>query len=121
VFTSQGYNQIVTVGSGITLNQWTHVVFTRSVATGMHIYVNVKEEKIMVTSGLQNPKGFIKKGTDLYIGHDFGGLMEDLSITNGAAQSVNAVFWILVWLIVAAAVVIAVLAVEIYWSRRGKK
>ncbi|HEX7482710.1 MAG TPA: NosD domain-containing protein, partial [Candidatus Bathyarchaeia archaeon] len=48
---NEGFNEIVTT-QPIPLNQWVHVVFTRSLATGMHIYVDGKEQLVNVTSGI---------------------------------------------------------------------
>lgn len=37
---TSGFNEIVTTQSVVPLNEWVHVAFTRSLATGMHLYVN---------------------------------------------------------------------------------
>jgi parallel beta-helix repeat protein len=84
VYTDSGYNEIVTTTPAIALNEWTQVVFTRSLATGMHIYVNGKEQAVRVTYGVQNPTGAIKKGTELNIGHDYIGAIDELRISNVA-------------------------------------
>lgn len=84
VYTDTGYNEIVTLQPAISLNQWTHVVFTRSLSTGMHIYVNGVEQSARVTYGAQNPTGSIKKGTELNIGHDYIGLIDELRISDTA-------------------------------------
>ncbi len=53
VFTKDGgFNEIATT-QPIPLNQWIHVVFTRSVNNGMHIYVNGQEQAVKVTSGVR--------------------------------------------------------------------
>ena len=46
-----GFNEIATTSS-ILLNQWIHVTFTRSLITGMHIYVDGVEQNVVVTSGM---------------------------------------------------------------------
>jgi nitrous oxidase accessory protein NosD len=120
VFTSTGYNEIVTVDSVVSLNKWTHVVFTRSLATSMHIYVDGKEEKVMVTSGVQNPTGSIKEGTDLYFGHDFGGIMDEVRISNVAVEPQSTAFWMLGWFWIAVAAGGVILFGVIYFLRKRK-
>jgi hypothetical protein len=120
VFTSSGYNEIVTVNSAVPLDKWTHVVFTRSLTTGMHIYVDGKEEKVMVTSGVQNPTGPIKEGTDLYIGHDFGGIMDELHISGVAVEPQGTAFWMFWWFWTLVAVAGAALVGAVYFLRKRK-
>lgn len=81
------FNEIVTVESAISLNTWTHVVFVRSLASGMHIYVNGVEESVTVTSGAQNPVGAIDRGSEFYVGHDSLSIVDELSIGTLAAES----------------------------------
>ena len=81
---TEGLNEIVTTEPVIHLKEWTHVVFTRSLTSGMHLYVNGKEEAVRVTEGTQNPTGNIKRSTYLYIGHDSNTLIDELSISNTA-------------------------------------
>lgn len=90
-------------------------------ATGMHIYVDGKKEKVRVTSGVQNPTGPIKEGTDLYISHDFGGIMDDLRMSNVAVELQRTAFWMLWWFWTAAvAVGVAILFGTIYFLRKRK-
>ena len=56
------FNEIVTTQDVVPLNQWLHVVFVRSLTTGMHIYVNGEEAQVEVTSGSQNPVHLDCKG-----------------------------------------------------------
>ena len=81
---TEGLNEIVTTEPVIHLKEWTHVVFTRSLTSGMHLYVNGKEEAVRVTEGTQTPTGNIKRSTYLYIGHDSNTLIDELSISNTA-------------------------------------
>jgi parallel beta-helix repeat protein len=83
---NEGLNEIVTSESVITLNQWMHVVFTRSLSTGMHIYVNGEEKDVTVISGVQNPKGTIERETELYIGHDAVCLIDEMRLYNIALE-----------------------------------
>jgi parallel beta-helix repeat protein len=80
------FNEIVTTDSVVQMNQWVHVVFTRSLSTGMHIYVNDSEENVEVTSGSQNPQDLIAKGTEFYIGHDSLSTIDEMSINSSAIQ-----------------------------------
>jgi hypothetical protein len=97
VYTDTGYNEIVTLQPAISLNQWTHVVFTRSLSTGMHIYVNGVEQSARITYGVQNPTGSIKKGTELNIGHDYIGVIDELRVSDTAIvpqiEIQNPAFW----------------------------
>jgi nitrous oxidase accessory protein len=81
VDTTGVFNEVVTTESMVPLNQWVHVVFTRSVETGMHIYVGDQEQTVMVTAGLQNPNGAIAEGTEFYIGHDSICTIDETSIS----------------------------------------
>jgi parallel beta-helix repeat protein len=97
VATDEGLNEIVTTESVISLNQWTHVVFTRSLSTGMHIYVNGEEQNVTVTSGTQNPQGTIKRETELYIGHDAICFIDETSISNTPKEPIHTLFLWLQW------------------------
>ncbi len=74
-------NEIVTTAT-LPLNQWMHVVFTRSLTSGMHIYINNEEQDVHVTSGVQNPTQPIQLGNEIYIGHDSITTLDDVSISN---------------------------------------
>ncbi len=86
VYTDSGYNEIVTTESVIPVNIWTHVTFTRSQTTGMHLYVNGEEKSVKAVYGVQNPSGNIKKGTELNIGHDIIGVIDELRVSNIAIE-----------------------------------
>ena len=83
---SEGLNEIVTTESVVTLNEWMHVVFTRSLSTGMHIYIDDKEQNVTVTAGVQNPEGQIQRETELYIGHDAICLIDEIKLSNYATE-----------------------------------
>jgi nitrous oxidase accessory protein len=102
VYTNDGsLNEIVTTKSVLPLNQWIHVVFTRSLTTGMHIYVDGQEQEIRVTTGSANPSGSIVRQTETYIGHDAECTIDELKLSNTAqlaAQPVWMQWWL--WMIV---------------------
>src|SRR4030042_1739478 len=52
-----GFNEIVTTEPVVPLGEWIHVAFTRSLATGMHLYVNGVEQTAKAIYGTQNPSG----------------------------------------------------------------
>jgi uncharacterized protein (UPF0333 family) len=88
VFTDTGgFNEIVTTEPVVPLNEWIHVAFTRSLATGMHIYVNGVEQNVTPIYGTQNPTGSIINGTELYLGHDAEVTIDEVRISNLAPES----------------------------------
>jgi hypothetical protein len=87
VFTDTGgFNEIVTT-EPVPLNEWIHVAFTRSLATGMHLYVNGVEQDVKTIYGTQNPTGSMIEGTELYFGHDAEVTMDEVEISNLAPES----------------------------------
>ncbi|MEM0314308.1 MAG: LamG-like jellyroll fold domain-containing protein, partial [Candidatus Bathyarchaeia archaeon] len=64
------FNEIMTTEPLIPSNKWIHVAFTRSLSTGMHLYVDGKEVDVKVTQGVRNPRGNIIMGTEIFFGHD---------------------------------------------------
>jgi len=94
---TEGFNEIVTTEPVIHLKEWTHVVFMRSLTSGMHLYVN-GEEAVSVTEGTQNPTGNIKRSTYLYIGHDSNTLIDELSISNTAMSPTETFLGLQSWL-----------------------
>jgi hypothetical protein len=87
VFTDTGgFNEIVTT-EPVPLNEWIHVAFTRSLATGMHIHVNGAEQDVKTIYGTQNPTGSMIEGTELYFGHDAEVTMDEVEISNLAPES----------------------------------
>jgi parallel beta-helix repeat protein len=106
VVTPSGLNEIDTVAV-LPNDTWVHVVFTRSTTTGMHIYVNGKEQAVTVASGSADPTGAIPNPTDVYIGHDSKTEIEDLKISNTALQQTQPVWmqwWLWIVIILAAAI-----------------
>jgi hypothetical protein len=87
VFTDTGgFNEIVTT-EPVPLNEWIHVAFTRSLDTGMHIYVNGAEQDAKTIYGTQNPTGSMIEGTELYFGHDSEVTMDEVVISDLAPES----------------------------------
>ena len=78
------FNEIVTSDSVISVDKWIHVMFTRSLTTGMHIYVDGVEENVTVVSGVQNPSGLIAGGCEVYMGHDSFSVLDEVSVSNFA-------------------------------------
>jgi parallel beta-helix repeat protein len=95
VTTQNGLNEIDTKDP-IPLNQWIHVVFTRSLASGMHIYVNGQEQAVIISSGVANPTGPITAQNELYIGHDSITQIDQLQISNTVES--NTPFWMQWWI-----------------------
>lgn len=97
VFTKkEGFNEIATT-QPIPLNQWIHVVFTRSLTTGMHIHVNGQEQAVTVTAGVANPSGAVMRQNEIYIGHDAICTIDELKISNSVEQSAQPL-WMQWWL-----------------------
>lgn len=82
------FNEIVTTTPVITLNQWTHVTFSRT-AAGMHLYVNGYEQAVDAIHGTQNPVGKIMNGTEIYFGHDARLTLDEVSMTDLAPEVEN--------------------------------
>ncbi len=90
------FNEIVTTEPVISLNKWTQVMFTRSLATGMHLYVDDAEQNVTVTSGVRNPTGAIAGASEIYIGHDSFTILDEVSVSNFAEVSTSP-FWMQWW------------------------
>jgi parallel beta-helix repeat protein len=97
VTNEEGFNEIVTTEAVISLNEWIHVVFTRSLTSGMHLYVDGEEKAVRVTEGKQNPTGTINRSAVLYIGHDASVIIDELSISNIAIQNLETSMWMQGW------------------------
>lgn len=100
ILTSNGLNEIATTNP-IAQNTWVHIVFTRSLIDGMHIYVDGKEQPVQIVSGTQNPQGATLRQNEIYIGHDSITQIDELKISNYVKES-NPIWmqwWI--WAIVA--------------------
>jgi Concanavalin A-like lectin/glucanases superfamily len=88
VFTdTAGFNEIVTKSSVMPLNKWVHVAFVRSLATGMHLYVDGVEQSVESIYGTQNPSGRIINGTEVYFGHDSDATIDEVKITDLSPES----------------------------------
>lgn len=98
VLTSDGLNEIVTAKPVVTLNQWIHVVFIRSLTDGMHIYVDGAEQEVRVTSGSINPQGATLRQTETYIGHDAICTIDELNLSNKAVSVEVQPLWMQGWL-----------------------
>ncbi len=117
-----GFNEIVTAQPVISLNQWNHVVFTRSVKTGMHLYVNGVEQNVTVTSGTQNPSGAIDQVTGLIFGHDSITTLDNVQILNTAMGAANTPIWQELWFWVTVATTFAILIGFAYYvNKKGTK
>ncbi|MFW6117100.1 MAG: LamG-like jellyroll fold domain-containing protein [Thermoproteota archaeon] len=83
VFTDTGgFNEVVTTEPVVPLNQWVHVAFTRSLATGMHLYVDGEKKDAQAIYGVQNPAGSIRNGTEYYFGHDSKMIIDEVRISD---------------------------------------
>jgi len=82
-----GFNEIVTLEPVVPLNEWIHVAFTRSLATGMHLYINGVEQNVEAIYGTQNPAGSMINGTEVYFGHDAEVTMDEVCISDLAPES----------------------------------
>jgi nitrous oxidase accessory protein NosD len=118
-------NEIATL-KPVPFNEWIHVTFTRSLTTGMHIYINGVEQETNVTAGKQNPTGQIWRGTELYIGHDSISTSDEIIIRNYAIAPKNtqntAPSWVLP---VISATIVASIAVGgtgyFLWKKKSSK
>lgn len=80
------FNEIMTTHPLILANKWIHVAFTRSLSTGLHLYVNGEEAETTITYGVRNPQGKIVAGTELYMGHDAKILIDEARVCDVALQ-----------------------------------
>ncbi len=130
VFTdTEGFNEIVTRSPVVPLNQWVHVTFLRSLATGMHLYVNGVEQGVEAIYGTQKPKGTIINGTEVYFGHDAEVTIDEVSISDQSpeAEAVSSSIDIGPNMMLALIAVAAIIAVAMVlrraiqmWTIRGK-
>lgn len=120
---TEGFNEIVTIEAVIPLKEWTHVVFTRSLTSGMHLYVNGEEKAVMVTEGKQNPTGTINRSAALYIGHDSNTIIDELSISSVAMQQHETAIWNQAWFwaVVTGGILIILIASILFYFRKSRK
>jgi len=81
------FSEIVTT-QPVPLNQWINVEFRRD-TTGMHLYINGKEQAINVIHGVQNPSGNILNGTEYYFGHDSFTTIDNIKITDLSPENIT--------------------------------
>ena len=115
-----GFNEIATIEPVMKLNQWTHVVFTRSQTTGMHIYVDGKKQNVTVTAGTANPTGSIRRENEIYIGHDSITIIDDVSIRNNAINLTAQPICLQWWLWATLAISGAAIGVFVYFKKTNK-
>jgi parallel beta-helix repeat protein len=118
---SEVFNEIATKEPVISFGTWIYVMFTRSLTTGMHIYVNGVEEDVDVISGVQNPTGSIKGAGEIYIGHDSFTTLDEVSVSNFAEVQPLPLWmqwWF--WALAAAGIAVAGGAVYFYWMTQKK-
>jgi parallel beta-helix repeat protein len=119
VMTPNGFSEIDTK-EALPLNTWVHVVFVRSTTTGMHIYVDGKEQAVTVAAGTANPTGPIQKPTDIYIGHDSIAEIDQLQISNTdqpTAQPLWMQWWLWTAIIFAG---VAGCGLALYFKKQGR-
>ena len=123
VTNEEGFNEIVTTEAVISLNEWIHVVFTRSLTSGMHLYVGGEEKAAMVTEGKQNPIGTINRSAVLYIGHDANVIIDELSISNIAPQNLETSMWMQgwFWATVVIGILVALIAGTLVYFKKHKQ
>jgi parallel beta-helix repeat protein len=118
VVTQDGTLNEIDTTQTVPFNQWIHVVFTRSLTTGMHIYLNDEEQAVTVFSGEANPTGAIKQQNELYIGHDSITQIDQLQITNTSYQPPQQL-WLQWWLWASIAfLAIGTMSAAIYFKKR---
>lgn len=120
---TEGFNEIVTTESVVSLNEWIHVVFTRSLVSGMHLYVNGEEKSVMVTSGKQNPTDTISRSAVTYIGHDSITIIDELSISNDVNQEFETAVWkqIWFWAVIIIGILLAIVVSALIYSWKIRK
>ena len=114
------FNEICTV-QPVPLNRWVHVLFVRSLADGMQIYIDDVQQNVIVLSGIQNPTGLIASGTECYVGHDSISIIDELSVSNIAWKSSSSPLWSewVFWAVTLAA--FAAFIFIVFFSKRNVK
>ena len=72
---------MVTTEPVVAINEWMHVAFERT-SSGMHLYVNGHEKTVRAVHGVQNPRGNIVNGTEIYFGHDSKMTIDEIHLRN---------------------------------------
>lgn len=118
-----GFNEIASSQSVIKLEEWIHVVFVRSLESGMALYVNGEEVGTKVIQGIQNPRGLIERSTYFYLGHDSITLLDEISISNVASKSLEPDFSLdLDPIVIVVAMVIIIIGIGLFvYYRKLKK
>ena len=111
VLTSTGFNEIATI-QPVAQNTWIHVMFTRSLVDGMHIYIDGKEQAVQIVSGTQNPQGAILRENEIYIGHDSITEIDELKIFNYVQKA--SPLWMQWWIWAIAAIIAAAALLTLY-------
>jgi len=99
VLTDDGFNEIATT-IPVEEKTWVHIVFTRSLDTGLRIHVNGDEVPIQIVSGVQNPSGEAVRQNEIYIGHDSMIQIDELKISNFVARTNTLLTQWWVWAII---------------------
>lgn len=115
---TDGFNEIVTTEPVVPLNEWIHVAFTRSLATGMHLYVNGVAQTMNALYGKQNPAGSMINGTEVYFGHDAEVTIDEIRISDLAPETQTAAAQIDIGPNLLAAVVAVALIFATAWLLR---
>jgi hypothetical protein len=113
-----GFNEIVTTEPVVPLNEWIHVAFTRSLATGMHLYVNGVEQTVKAIYGKQTPAGSMINGTEVYFGHDAEVAIDEIRISDLAPETPTALAQVDIGPNLLAAVVAVALIFATAWLLR---
>lgn len=119
-----GFNEIASSQAVINLKEWTHVLFIRSLDSGLELLVDGQKVETEVVEGIQNPKGKMSRSTYLYLGHDANTLLDEVSIGNIALEKVDSLFLANFSLIVIGffAITIVCIGLIIFFKKnRGKK
>ena len=121
IMTQNGVLNEIDTTTAVPLNEWIHVVFTRSLTSGMHIYVNGVEQTVQVGSGVANPTGPIMGQNEFYIGHDSITYIDNLKVLNTVEQQTQPLWmqWWL-WVILFLGVGSSLIGLAIYRDRKSK-
>ena len=121
VMTQNGVLNEIDTKEPVPLNQWVHVVFTRSLTSGIHIYVNGEDQAVQVSSGVANPTGSIMAQNEIYIGHDSITQIDELKILNTIGSQVQPLWmhWWL-WAILFVGISSVLISFTLYQRRRNR-